>query len=162
MAKKIVTGRGHLRAGPAKVADPPPSEGFAIAAAHLEGGMEFLNTDSVGDNTYALWTYTFVAGFVVEAKLKAFLADCGVTVKELRKIGHNLEGLWVEARAHGLGATTDAPVWMQRLNELHSNFELRYRQESRGVVFVAKPVLEEGLEELTQMLGIAVAKRKAP
>src|SRR4030095_203747 len=61
-------------------------------------------------------------GIAIELALKAFLVHHGLTERDLRQLGHNLEALLAEAEKHGLTSTGSRHF---RLAVLGANYDER-------------------------------------
>ena len=94
-----------------------------------------------------------LAGFVVEAALKSFLASRLHHSEILTRspYGHDLESLWLEAHVQDLNVPRIVPPWCIRLNELtrKPNFFARYHT---GVHALSFPVQEEMLAGIRDLL----------
>lgn len=145
---------------PLSVTVPAPPESFAIAAAHLTNALPKLHSDDPSDT----WAHALVSGFAVEALLKSFLAENGVTVNELRNTklyGHDLVNLWTLACDFGLAHDGRIPNWLAALSELHTPpFDLRYFPEKHAITLPRATVLHRNIEALAAALGEAKAARR--
>lgn len=73
-------------------------------------------------------TMVFLRGWTVEFALKAYLAHKGVSVDELKDLGHDLLRLWQRAVGEGLPVSPDPPGWCSE----HADILRRYRQGRAG------------------------------
>jgi hypothetical protein len=78
----------------------------------------------------ASWAGQLLAGFSVESLLKSFLAQSGLSEKELKqhKLRHNLLALWELACEHGLDPclNEEESRTLNLLNDTHTSHDQRY------------------------------------
>lgn len=97
----------------------------------------------------------FLVAHSIELILKAYLLNVGLTLGDLRKLSHGLEGCWNEAVERGIQKSvslseTDISV-LRLISRLHASTELRYIVTGYKEYPVFGP-----LQELTEKLLKAV------
>jgi hypothetical protein len=105
-----------------------------------------------------------VTAHVLECLLKAFLArtqpDPRATAaadEEVKKAGHNLKWLWVNASQRGLEIPATPPDWALILHGLHDRpFKLRYSRDlhDQGLHGVVTPGAQPMVAELDALVGL--------
>jgi hypothetical protein len=124
------------------------AEGYRVSARELHAGLKSL-ASSPPENLQAR---ALLAGFVVEAALKSFIASRlhHSDILTRSPYGHDLESLWQEAHVHGLNVPATVPDWCVRLNQLTGkpNFFARYHTEVHGLTFPVQSEMLAGIEEL--------------
>lgn len=151
----MIRGSGNLKAGAATIGPVSPVQGYLASAKGLLPGVQALGQTATG----VAGARALVAAHVLESALKAYLAHGGVSEKDLMdpKRRHNLELLWQEAAARGLGIDVAPPSWCVRLNSLHNTpYHLRYPRVHAFVLPAAEPMTWE-LESLVRLVS-ATAK----
>ena len=85
--------------------------------------MYIASVDAINDRfPNALHVLSHNIGIGIEFALKAFLMHHGMTERDLRRLGHDLEALLAEAQQHGLSSTGSRHF---RLAILGANYEER-------------------------------------
>jgi hypothetical protein len=100
-----------------------------------------------------------LAGHAIEAGLKSYLTLKGATEKDLRRIGHDLEAAWLEARARGLDILPATPTWLRGVNFSFENLRYRYRG---GGWLPRRDVFLETIEDLVDTVGRALPPLAPP
>jgi hypothetical protein len=136
-----------LQEGP-DISPVTPADGYRASARQLLCGLESLVVHPP-DN---LMARALLAGFVVEATLKSFLAGRLHRSEILAKppYGHDLEELWREAVAHGLDVPRSVPDWCVQLNGLTGkpNFFARYHTGVHGMTYPVQDDMMMGIRDL--------------
>jgi len=126
-----------------------------FAGTLIDGArMYAAAADAVNDKMpNALHVLSHLLGMSVELALKAYLKNNGVSTKELRKLGHNLGGLYEKAQKFGLAYTGSRNF---RLRVLGANYEARifaYPEESQLVVINPSSLREITHELIVDIFG---------
>lgn len=125
---------------------PTQIQSFGATARHLFRGAETL-VEHRGDSV----AVAFLAGQALESALKSCLLAQGMTVDELKKLGHRLLDLWRKAAGTGLAVPPAPPYWVERLNEGHSApFAYRYPQDVHGVITPGSEQTIAGLRDILE------------
>jgi hypothetical protein len=79
-------------------------------------------------------SFGILAGNCTEAALKCHLLQSGLSVVQIRKLGHDLVKAWKEAVQQGLPFIGDPPPWIVTLNAGHGPpYLFRYLPHQYGV-----------------------------
>lgn len=99
-----------------------PAQGLAAAARYF-----FLGVKALGGAADLAPACAFLAAQSTECLLKSFLSKNGLCESQLKRRGHNLETLWVEASSFGQIFSPTPPPWCVLLNQTHNApYHLRY------------------------------------
>lgn len=101
---------------------------YSLADEFLEASVVLQNTPPIRVN-YSSANY-YLLGHSAELMLKAFLYRHGVTIPELRKIGHDLEKLVTVSEEKGLPKTVSLNQ-IRQLAEIYRNKSLEYRERKK-------------------------------
>jgi hypothetical protein len=125
-------------------------------AVSYNGAADYLGKTGLLDVTHPEAPREFLYAHAIELYLKAFLRNEGMTVQELRSIGHNLERLQVEYQRKGGNLSENESAVFRLFAANNSNNELRYIQTG----FYRKPSMED-ISKATASLRRAVGKALA-
>lgn len=139
---------GDLRASAAKVNSIPIdlARGNLNIAKRLLPAIDVL-AQSPDKVVYGL---TMLVAHSLECTLKAYLAHRFSMSEEqdLKKFGHNLEKLWIEAAKNGLSIEVQPPSWCDKLDSMHkAPYLLRYPNKV-VLVIPATDVMITGLKSV--------------
>jgi hypothetical protein len=119
-----------------------------VSAQQLFAGLESFASTAPDK----LMPLALLAGFVVEAALKSFLANRlhHSDILTRAPYGHDLEALWREAFAHGLDVASSPPEWCMDLNLVTGkpNFFVRYHTRIHGMTYPVQAHMMSGIREL--------------
>jgi hypothetical protein len=129
-----------------RISNPKPVEMHTNATVFIDDG------EALGNRATAGQFFLFAHG--IELALKSFLHDNGLTLEELKKIGHDLDKLLERCRAKGLACSeSDSDSIIDRIAKSLINAGLRYefyfnmpliddvRRVARGILKDTKPTL---------------------
>ncbi|UAA37872.1 hypothetical protein KIH87_14380 [Paraneptunicella aestuarii] len=97
---------------------------FSLSSEYLEAA-ETLNKIPPTKVNYWIITY-YLLGHSAELSLKSFLFKRGMSLKELRKIGHDLFELLDKAKNHGIQDFNS----IRSLSPIYKSKKLEYRQRN--------------------------------
>lgn len=124
---------------------------YSLSDEFLEAAVVLQNTPPIRIN-YSSAAY-YLLGHSAELMLKAFLYSHGVTISELKEMGHDLEKLATASTKKGLHKT----VSLNQIRQLAENYRdksLEYRKRKKKIF----PDLEHLTEEI-QALKAAVFEK---
>jgi hypothetical protein len=110
---------------------PPESEESLLRVAYsCNDGLRILAKEF---HSQLIIPFGILAGQCIESFLKCHLLQKGVPLKQVQRIGHDLELAWVEAAKHGSPIDGPVPVWVKVLNWGHSRpHPYRYLPDTYG------------------------------
>ncbi len=92
----------------------------------------------------------------LELGLKAYLISHGLTEKDLKEIGHDLEEAWTCAKAHRLPISSP-PDWCQTISAAYKfPYLFRYARENTGIVVPNPDAIVRELAKLLGIIGIRI------
>jgi len=119
--------------------------------SEAKGLCEAVNVLSQAKIESTLYSIGILASHSLELGLKAFLLHSGVSEKDVKSIGHNINELWENCIRGGL-ALEVVPYWVQILDYSHSRpYFFRYPQEEHKVGV-------PNIDELSHDLGSVLEK----
>jgi len=124
---------------------------YSLSDEFLEAAVVLQSTPTIRVN-YSSVTY-YLLGHSAELILKAFLYSHGVTIPELKKMGHDLEKLATASREKGLNKTVSLNQ-IRQLAEHYRDKSLEYRERKKKNF----PNLELLIEEIKALQTVVLGK----
>ncbi|WP_139224838.1 hypothetical protein [Dokdonella immobilis] len=128
---------------------PNATSGYAAAAHDFWNGLNVFGSS----RKRPMLSVLLLAAFCAECALKSFLSRAGFDEDTLsrRPYGHDLDKLWTESAARGLGISPSSPDWLKILHEQNQagDFHIRYCTRRHSTT---SPGLHTLLDELKSLL----------
>ena len=124
---------------------------YSLSDEFLEAAVVLQNTPPIRVN-YSSATY-YLLGHSAELMLKAFLYSHGVTIPELKKMGHDLEKLATASTEKGLHKTVSLNQ-IRQLAETYRDKSLEYRERKKKTF----PNLELLTEEIKALQAVVFGR----
>lgn len=118
---------------------------FSLSCEFLEAA-ETLNRTPPTKINYWIVTY-YLLGHSAELALKSFLFKKDISIKELKKVGHDLNSLIEKSIEHGLQDF----VALRKLSPVYKSKNLEYRKRQREEF----PFVDDLIQEVKQLQSIA-------
>lgn len=129
---------------------------YSLASEYLAAAITLFNTPPARINYWVVIYY--LLGHSAELTLKNYLFDHGETPATLKKIGHDLDKLIMQAMNHGLSKKLSVRA-IRALAPIYREKELEYRKRKRQT-FPNQQYLIEEIEALQRAVFDKIFRRR--